>query len=557
MKLLLVLCSFIISFSLFAEDISVSLAPLNSSPLQAAQSGGFRPLVDEPFLILFSIPYKGDQTPDYPEFLPQGLEVRQRSEAANTVSLSRGQMIKRTVYSYEVVSSQKGTVWLRDISVRVDGKVKKLPSKSIQIVAERPRPKDIFVVAEVDKDKIYVGEGFNIDYYVYANRTKAVIDDGRRSKDPTFSNIIKRLKAITATREMVNLEGVPYERIQIYSLRAYGENPGVADIGPLTFEAMYRTSNFGPVYSRKITSERKKINILPLPGTIPSNFSGLIGPHTFEVSQPRTRFIVNEPIEFTVRVSGDGALEKFSLPALLNHPELESFDTRSELSIDPDQVRATKKFELTYLARAPLKLPAKEITWSYFDKETEKFVDVSYSLPEIEIAGAASATQVNNQNTSATASETPAAPVIPKVDKRALLDSLVAPDFASGPGMVDYWRYLNMGLTLLTIVVFLSGWIVRPKQYKIDPRINKLVKEIRKDGFSYSRLHHLLLFLTDQQETSSLREILQDSVLPADTRDYFLRALNEVERANYGSGDSSSISFQAKHFNQLMEVLKK
>lgn len=560
-KKILLVTFLLLTNILHAAEISITVAPIDASLVQAAQSGGFKPVINEPFLVVFSIPYKGDQAPDYPEFTPQGLEVQRRYGSANTFSIGPRGSEKKTVYSYVVSATDSGTAWLKNISIMVDGKNRKLPGKAIQILAEKPKSKDVFVVAEVDKDKLYVGQGFNVVYYLYYNRTKVAVDDLRRAKDPSFANIIKRFNqpGSNSAGEMVNIDGVPFHRIQVYSVRAFAENPGTVDLGPMTVEVAYRTSNFGPSYSKKISSQRVKLNILALPGDIPKNFTGLVGVHQFEVVNSRTRFLVNEPIEFTVRVTGEGALEKFNLQPLLNHPELESFDTQSELELDPSQVKGTKKFDVTYLARAAIKLPASEVSWSYFDPETEKYVEVKHMLPEMTVAGASSKSVSESDPISNEGSEDKApVEVKPSIDQKSILSGVIAPDFVALPPIQDYWRYLNIALGAASLLVFLLGWYARPREYKIDPQIQKMINTIKKEGFNYSRLHHLLLFVAkDPHSTLSLKQIVEQSDLMVESKNYFLQAINQIEKSNFGDGQESSISYKHEHFKNLLDLLKK
>lgn len=549
--------------NLLAAEISVTISPVQTSSIAQAQSGSFKPIVAEPFMVIFSIPYKGDEAPGYPEFTPVGLEVERRSSSANSFNIGPRGMEKKTIYSYIVNASKAGTVWLKNISVLVDGKVRKLPSKSIQVVAERPKAKDVFLVAEVDTDKIFVGQGFNINYYLYYNRTKVAVDGYVSHKDPSFANIIKRFIHLrnNEARESIDIDGIPFHRIKQFSLRAFAENAGVVDLGPMTVEFEYRTSNYGPSYRKKITSNREKINILPLPGEIPANFTGLVGEHSFELVNPRSRYLVNEPIEMTVQVKGPGALEKYTLPVLLDHPELESFDAQSELVLDPSQIFGTKKFNLTYLARSSIAIPAREISMSYFDPSTEKFVEIKKQLPAIAIAGGGGTAvgapnsetvdEFEDQDSGAQTVNTPVA------DKKTLLKMVLAPDFIAKDMIGDFWRWTHLALGILIVLVAMLGWRAKPKEYKVNPEVKALVHSLKKEGINYSRLHRLLLHLVDQAAVEDgLRKIVEESQLPQRSKDYFLYAINAVERENYGMSNGEKVKFEEQHFRKLVEHIK-
>ena len=86
----------------------------------------------------------------------------------------------------------------------------------------------------------------------------------------------------------------------------------------------------GRTKKRSIRSKQIKLDIQPLPVEgMPKNFTGLVGKHNFQLKTNKTKYLANEPIEFQLVVAGEGALEVFDAPALLNHPLVEEFETNS------------------------------------------------------------------------------------------------------------------------------------------------------------------------------------------------------------------------------------
>ena len=69
--------------------------------------------------------------------------------------------------------------------------------------------------------------------------------------------------------------------------------------------------------NKDLSSPMVEIEVLPLPTEgVPSSFTGLVGEHEFNLSVPKTKYLVNEPIEIKLEVKGKGALENLDAPAI-------------------------------------------------------------------------------------------------------------------------------------------------------------------------------------------------------------------------------------------------
>ena len=138
---------------------------------------------------------------------------------------------------------------------------------------------------------------------------------------------------------------------------------------------------------KNIQSRVVEINVDPLPPA-PSemSFTGLVGEHSFKLTQRKARYLVNEAIELQLEITGGGALEAYSGPQVYSHPELEEFETSSDLRVlNTDQ--ATKVYDYTYLARNALEIENREIPLGYFDPVTKSYREVKLAAQGIKILG--------------------------------------------------------------------------------------------------------------------------------------------------------------------------
>ena len=79
-------------------------------------------------------------------------------------------------------------------------------------------------MAQASKEKVYLGEGIDVHYYLYA---KAPIVSSELREYPKLNNFIKRFVDVSsATVDRVNHAGEIYNRHPIYAARVYPEKVG-------------------------------------------------------------------------------------------------------------------------------------------------------------------------------------------------------------------------------------------------------------------------------------------------------------------------------------------
>ncbi len=552
-----------------AQDVSmtIDIGPLNSvqSPYgKTVQVSNYRPVVGEAFKVDFTVNFSGSETPDFPTFTPVGLEVIERLKTSNRISIVNGVQARTTVFRYSMVAERVGTAYLNNIKLSVGSKSYQAPNKQISIVKTRPKPQVTFLAAEPSKDEVYPGEGFDINYYRYIRQhSMAEAGAAQEKKTPSFKNIIKRVRSLRVNepQEYDSINGIPYIKQKVYSVRAFAEKPGEVSIDPMKVEFQYRMRSFGSIRVKSLTSKRVKVPVKALPQPIPNNFIGLVGKHEFILNPPRNKYIVNDPIEITLEIAGDGALEKLELPPLINDPNVESFDSQTEIQLDRGESKGRIKYSFTYLARSPITLPARKISFSTLNPETGEYETNEINMPEIVVGGKAQ-TPTMNQGSVSSPQDTTAPTVPSKSDeqvRKELAASLIAPDFSKGSGHFNFIVIVNFIIGLIGLIIWLSIWIRKPKVYKVDPRAIKLIDKMKKSGITYSSIHHLMLFLNNNEPLVdiTLGELLQQSNLSDDAKKYFSNLLTMSEKQNYGDSLAVELKFNSKFFSEFVELLKK
>lgn len=359
-----------------------------------------KPIAGEVFQIYFKIQFDDNQVDPVINFSPYGLEVVDKANqgfSTRTIYANGKLSVTReATIVYDMVANKPGPVSLRDISVQLGGKTLKHSLLSFNVLKEAPEVSDIFVMAEVPKKDIYVGEGIVARYYIYSKLSVTTMDI---KKYPNLNGFLKRFLQDRTNSEYVSVDGERYMRSLIYSAKLFPEKPGDLKIDPIHVTATYAPvspndpfSRFGlgrNLKTKTLSSETIKINVKPVPLPTPDSFIGLVGKHDIQIQFGKSRLIINEPLEIKLTVSGGGALENLEAPQILKNDALEEFESNGDLKITNSDL-ATKTFDYTFLAKLNVKIPSKSLTLSYFDPQQEKYIPVNLNIPEIVVAGGGS-----------------------------------------------------------------------------------------------------------------------------------------------------------------------
>ena len=563
----LMICMLIVNLPVYGKDllVKIEVRPILKKQGYAQQSyrgpKDYRPIVGELFQVNFIVEFEGAETPSFPSFKPAGLEIVKRHRTRNKITIKNGVALRRTSFSYSMIAERIGTVSLNNIRVLFNGVETRVNRKSIKVLKSRPKPKIIFLESGSSRESVYPGEGVDISYYLYIRDHAFNQIEQEEKKTPSFKNVFKRVKPIAAQPKKIfdTVAGQPFGKYLVYSIRAFAQKPGKIGVGPLKTEVRYRRG-YNRVRTKTISSARLDIPVKELPLPIPNTYSGLVGKHTFELSVPRKRFIVNDPIELSLIIEGEGSLESIEAPSLLNDPNIEKFDAQSEITIDHGERTGRIKYNFTYLARSPLTLPSRKITFSTLNPDSGEYEHHFVEMPEIVVGGKAADMQKNDVGNNHENIGTNAQGEIEKVvSNKELVSKMLAPDFSIKSNRPNRIMLINYILAAIALVIWLSVWFRRSRPHSIDPNIQRLVDSMKKSGITYSQIHHLLLYLNNNEVLVdiTLGQLILNSQLTDGGKQYFSNIIAMTEKQNYGDVLNIDVEYNPKFFKELVELLKK
>ncbi|MFZ4713024.1 MAG: BatD family protein [Bacteriovoracaceae bacterium] len=558
-NLFLILSFLSICIATWAQEVEVEVNPKE-------------PLVGETFNLNFKVKSTGSSDADI-SFNPYGAEVvgRQNQGISIKTMFVNGRLStsKEINYSYDLVAQRVGVVRINDIVIDIGGQVIKKPSFSINILREPKELPPVLALAIADKSSVYVGEGFTVRYYLYY---KTGVLNTEIKEFPKLSRFFKRFLQENNNPERTEYEGEVYNRSLVYSARLFADKDGKFFVDPITLRVQYqersRQDPFGglgmgfgggKMNQKNVSSRSLDIEVKKLPAeNVPPHFTGLVGKHSFDLNFTKTKFLVNEPVEFKLKVTGPGNLESFDAPKLLTDPSFEEFETNSDLSIETD-ITASKSFDYTYLGRSKTVLKASSIPFSYFNPENGQYVTVSVNLPEITLEGEGSVpAKIENSD------EEKVAPVIPEIfaPKKTMAPKIYKPlapifEFKAPLGAKTEWINLILGIALLMTILLQIPF----GQAKKGSPLEKSLKELQKKGLSYQNLHAFFELASqtfNQKSFQGINDLVQEVPLSTESKRYFSALVEEMEKKEfYDTRTLLKQNFEKKAFQELLEKLTK
>lgn len=522
------------------------------------------PVKDETFRVIFDVSSEKGGTPVI-SFDPFGAEVIDKVNLGSTTRTTyiNGKLStdRKVSIAYDLSSKQLGSIYLRDIRVELNGETKKVPTIRKTVLKEPRRARDIFALAQVDKTEAFVNESIIVRYYLY-NKVSVTTTD--IIKFPDLDKFMKRFHQEKLRPERVRYNGQLYMRRVIYTAQLFANEPGKYKLDPIKMSVNYSRSRdpfdslgFGGGFARqrKLTVQSKQVEVkikqLPI-DNVPSNFTGLVGKHDISMEFNKSKFVVNEPIEIKLKISGSGALELFEAPEILNFPQVEQFEVTSDLQISPT-FTASKSFDYTYLGRDNYSSEKRDLELSYFDPEKLEFINVKLPIPALKIAGGSFQNKSRNE---------------PAIDNESKdkNDDVLANKTLENVKKFDYYspvyklvntykynsRYVAAFIGLIALLILLI-------RFREDIRLifqkedigDDFFSRILQSGISYGDLYILSEMLGSEQDIDAR---IKNSILNKDQKRYLSELLTKLDKG-YKNKKTSLIKVNKKIIKSIQSKI--
>ena len=447
---------------------------------------------------------------------------------------------------------------------------------------------DLFITATANKTTVYEQEAFLLTYKIYTLVDLRMFDN---VKLPDFKGFHSQEVELPNDRRwgLEHYKGRNYQTTIYRQFVLFPQQSGKLTIDPARFDASIAKptqvsdpfeaffnggSNYVEVKKTLMTSPLT-INVKPLPGGKPADFSGGVGEFNITSSINSTNVKTNDAVTVKLVISGTGNLKLVSTPEIKFPEDFEVYDPKvdNKFRLTSAGLSGSKVIEYLAIPRnaGTYKIPA--VNFSYFDIQSNSYKTLTTEEYELHVekgAGNAAQTIANFTN---------------KEDLKVLNEDIrfikqnevvLSP---KGDFFFDSWGYWMF--YLIPGMAFIVFFIIYRKQIAANANVAKmrtkkankvavkrmklagrLLEENKKDAFYDEVLKALWGYISDKLNIPVSR-LSKDNV-EEELRNYgvddalikeFINTLNNCEFARFAPGDDNQA--MDKVYSASLEVISK
>ena len=318
-----------------------------------------------------------------------------------------GKATSSKTLTWTLVPNKKGQLTIPALAVTVDGE--KLKTKPIRMNVKGSgqvvNKDELFLLAEIDQDEVYVGEQVTVTYKLYT-RVQMSLEDIKYPESVGFW--IEELSVPRPPRfNQTTINGVLYNVATLYKVALFPTKTGELELTSMTvrcnvqiqkkrkrqrsvFDDPFFNSFFNETVQKVLRTEARRIRVKPYPAGQPANFTGAVGEFKLTASVDTDKVKTNEAVTYYVELQGTGNLNMFSLPKL-NFPEtMDVFPPTASFEQKQlwDQFTGNMKWEYILIPRQAGRVFLPRIELAYFNPKDEQFHSIRSRSVELNISPA-------------------------------------------------------------------------------------------------------------------------------------------------------------------------
>lgn len=348
-----------------------------------------------------------DPLPEITGFQKQGVSQ------SSSMNIINGQMSSTNSIIQYYKPNRKGQFTLGSFTISVNGKSVNSPGKTINVVdaransgrssraidpfddlfgGSREEPEfvevddEAFFSLSVDKDVVYVGEGFNVSLaFYFSESNQALFNFHEAGKQ--LEKIINQIKPSNAWEENFNITSIQPEKVEIngkawtrfrvYQATFFPFNEGSVDFPSVGWEMIkYRVAKNPSFFGnnrlqdfKTFYSQPKKITVKPLP---PHPLRNEVSVGNYQLKESLSEQDITTGVGFTYNfgISGEGNISSIRAPRKKNSQKLNSFDPNEKIQINKNRGKVTGMKEFGYfitLNQAEEVALKDHFEWIYFN----------------------------------------------------------------------------------------------------------------------------------------------------------------------------------------------
>ncbi|MFO7825171.1 MAG: BatD family protein [Cyclobacterium sp.] len=326
-----------------------------------------------------------DQLPDIPGFQKQGVSQ------SSSMNIINGQMSSTNSVIQYYKPLRKGQFTLPDFTLSVNGENVSTPGKTISVIDARASSRnnraldpiddlfgrrdteepeyvevedDAFFSLSVDKEEVFVGEGFNVSLAFYMSEAnQAPFNFHEPGKQ--LERIINEIKPGNAWEENFNITSIQPEKVEfggkiwtkykVYEASFFPFNSGTVDFPPVGWEMIkYRLAKNPSFFGsnrlqdfKTFYSQPKSIKVKPLPPH-PLKNEVSVGNYRLRESFDELEARTGEGFTYDFTILGEGNISSIRPPVVKREQKLNTFDPNEQVQINRGRGKVTGMKEFSY-----------------------------------------------------------------------------------------------------------------------------------------------------------------------------------------------------------------
>ncbi|MCX7798042.1 MAG: BatD family protein [Melioribacter sp.] len=371
----------------------------------------------ERFQVYFT--FSGSDISGLSNFRPpsfDGFKVLSGPNQSTSMQIINSKISASITYSYILQPVSVGEYTIGSASVVYDGKTYRTSPLKITVVKGTQQQKEntgidsdnlaknVFIVAEANKSRVYLGEQVTVTYKLY---TKLNIASPQITKLPQYQGFWAEEidPSQTISFDIGMYRGERYRVAVIKRVALFPTKTGVLNVTPFElnipviikrkrttndiFDEFFGDSFFGTTetidYLAK--SNTLKIEVEPLPSSnVPSSFNGAVGNFSFKIEVDKSNVKTNESITLRMTLTGSGNIKLLKFPEVQLPAGFEKYEPKYYENINKGTTISGQKIaEYLIVPRTPGEKEIPPVEFSYFNPSARKYVTVKTSPIKINV----------------------------------------------------------------------------------------------------------------------------------------------------------------------------
>lgn len=406
---------------------------------------------------------------------------------SSNISYVNGRMSSSITRTWRLTATQPGNYTIGPAQVRVGGGVISTDPITITVSKGAASPSDpyatqgqrgdanLFATITVDKSKVRVGEQLVATYTLYSRYNNLELSKYELPKMTGFWAEEIDLGNSGWEPKPRQVNGVAYNVAVLKKQVLFPQKSGKLRIEPLELTCLVNRSFFDRGANIPVRSNALDITVSDLPPPVPPDFLGAVGDLQIKASIDRSSVAVNEPVQLDLQFSGRTNLKLLEAPKLALPPDLEVFDPKTvdKVAVNGGGMSGSRTFQYLLIPRIDGQFELPRLTFSYFNPEQGRYVQLETDAFMIDVGGTAGAA-------GSAATERPV-----QRDVQVMAEDIRyirTGDLALRPaddalfGSVTFWSAL--GAPALAYLLLL-GWHRRTAAQREDPILQRRLKADR------------------------------------------------------------------------------